>query len=230
MCTKKTKPNRSAKIMSFISRLFKSHTQEGTLIKDPNGPHTLGGKPSAQLTLPKLDGSPVVYFGTLNRDVPLLDSLDFDLALVCPLFIDLQVPVFLDYSDPNRPQIIQDNVSTNFAPLFDDIPASTYVEYQEIGFKLDRKKPHRMDQVYPGEVGHFGTPNWIHEDLTPTCPISGKPMEFLLQLGDIDDAKTIHGQEVLDKEYIDPYLHFGHGYLYVFFQADTKVIAYLNQL
>ena len=55
-------------------------------------------------------------------------------------------------------------------------------------------------------------------------------MEFLFQLGDVDDSKTVHGQDILDKEHFDPYLSFGHGYLYVFYQPESKVIGYLNQL
>lgn len=51
-----------------------------------------------------------------------------------------------------------------------------------------------------------------------------------MQLGDIDDCKTNIGQDILDKEYIDPYLHFGHGYLYIFYEPESRVIAYLNQV
>ena len=55
-------------------------------------------------------------------------------------------------------------------------------------------------------------------------------MKFLFQLGDIDKCKIIRGKDVLDKEFIEPYLHFGHGFLYVFYEPESKVIAYLTQV
>ncbi|MEO1435778.1 MAG: hypothetical protein AAFV80_09605 [Bacteroidota bacterium] len=54
----------------------------------------------------------------------------------------------------------------------------------------------------------------------PNCPI----------IGEIDVSTTITGLDVLDKEYIDPYLHLGHGYLYVFYAPQSKVVAYLLQM
>ena len=53
---------------------------------------------------------------------------------------------------------------------------------------------------------------------------------FLIQIKDIDLCKTKFGQDILDKEYIDDYLHFGHGDLYVFFEPKSRVIGYINQI
>ena len=172
----------------------------------------------------------------IKNGEPALGLLDFDLNLVCPIFLDLKSPIFLDYSAPSTPKVITSNVDTNFNQLFDDIKATDYFEYQQLNFKFDNPSPtkikigvHNIDMI-PGEIGVSNKPNWIHDENWPICPITGNAMTFLFQLGDIDNCKTVVGQNILDKEYIDPYLHFGHGYLYVFYEPESKIIAYLNQV
>lgn len=200
------------------------------MILDAQGPHQIGGKPEGDFELPKLESSPMVYLGLIKKGDAALADIDFDLHLVCPIFIDLQNAVFFDYTNPTKPLLIREHVASNFEALFEDIPPTAYIEYQALNFRFDRAKTPNPTVVYPGEIGHTATPNWIHEETWPLCPISGKKMSFLFQLGDIDDSKTLAGQEYLDKEYIEPYLHFGHGYLYVFFEPESKVLAYVNQL
>ncbi len=207
-----------------------------SLILNPKGINSIGGKASSDISIPKLETSPIIYFGCISKNEAQLPSIDFDLHLVCPLFIDLQSPVFFDYSDPKRPQLIRNNVPSNFAQLFDDIPNNASIEYKQMNFCFDTLPSVKMKigvhdiDVIPGEIGHSGVPNWIHEENWPNCPVSGKKMEFLFQLGDIEDCETIDGQDILDKEFIDPYLHFGHGYLYIFHEPTSNTVAYLNQV
>jgi len=196
----------------------------------------LGGKASSEIEMPELETSPMVYFGCISKHEPYLKSVNFDLHLICPLFIDLQSPVFLDYSNPKKPTLIRDNVPSYFSQYFQDIPNSTYIEYKKINFSFDKVPPvnikvgvHNFEMV-PGEIGQSGIPNWIHDEDYPNCPLTGNRMQFLFQLSDVEECKTLKGQDVLDKESLDAYLHFGHGYIYVFYAPESKVVAYLNQL
>jgi hypothetical protein len=224
--------------MSILSKIFKkkSNTNKASLILDEKGINSIGGKASSEIDIPELKTSPIVYFGCISKNETHFPKIDFDLHLVCPIFIDLQSPVFFDYSNPKKPKLIRDNVTSNFNQLFEDIPSDAYIEYKRLNFKIENAPTvkiktgvHEFDMV-PGEIGHTILPNWIHDEEWLICPITGNKMEFLFQLEDIDDSETVKGQEILDKEYIDPYLHFGHGYLYVFYEPESKVIGYLNQL
>lgn len=216
--------------MNIFSKLFKDKSAGSTLILDPNGPHQIGGKPAEDFHWPSLESSPMVYLGCLKKADAVLKELDFDLHMVCPIFIDLQHAVFFDYTNPVHPLLIRENVASNFEQLFDDIPPAGYIEYQSMNFRLDTSKAPAQDAVYPGEIGHTGLPNWIQDEAWPLCPLSGRKMKFLFQLGDIDESKCVAGQEYLAKEYIQPYLHFGHGYLYLFYEPESKVLAYINQV
>lgn len=224
--------------MGILSKIFnkKSIPEKASLILDEKGINSIGGKASSEIEIPQLETSPVVYIGFVSKQEAYFPQIDFDLHLVCPLFIDLQSPVFFDYSNPKRPKLIKDNVLSNFTLLFDDIPSNAYIEYKKLNFKIGKAPSrkikvgiHEFDMV-PGEIGHTGIPNWIHNEEWLTCPITGNKMDFLFQIGDIDDCETSIGQEILDKESLNSYLNFGHGYLYVFYEPTSKVIGYLNQL
>ena len=221
--------------MNILSNLFKKKSNRTTLVLNPKGKNFIGGKASPEIEMPRLETSPIVYFGCISKKESHLELINFDLHLICPLFIDLKEPVFFDYSNSNRPILIRENVSSVFNQLFEDIPNTAYIEYKKLSFIFDNPLPtkvkigaHYIDMI-PGEIGHCGQPNWIRNENWPYCPITGNKMRFLFQLAEIDDCEIIVGQEILDKEHIDPYLNFGHGYLYVFYEPASKVVAYLNQ-
>nr|WP_321222766.1 hypothetical protein [uncultured Psychroserpens sp.] len=222
--------------MSFLTKIFKKKSNKTYLILNPKGKNSIGGKAPAELIIPKLETSPIVYLGMISKHESALKLIDFNFHLVCPIFIDLQQPVFFDYTNALSPKLIRENIDSNFNILFDDIPANAYIEYKKLNFYFDNPKPTKIKigvhelEVVSGEIGHTGQPNWIQNDAWPLCPITGNKMEFLFQLGDIDDCKTKFGQEILDKESIDPYLSFGHGYLYVFYEPSSKIVAYINQI
>lgn len=222
--------------MKLLQNIFSRKPKKLSLILDQDGINYIGGKASPDIVMPELETSPMVYFGCISKNETNLEIIDFDLHLICPLFIDLQTPVFLDYSDSTKPKLIRENVPSNFSQYFEEIPNTAYIEYKKLKFSFNSLSTtkikigvHEIDYI-PEEIGTFGQPNWIHNEDWPKCPINGKKMEFLFQLGDIDDCKMKLGKNILEKESIDPYLHFGHGYLYVFYEPKSKVVAYLNQL
>ena len=222
--------------MGILSNFFRKKSNKVSLILNENGINSIGGKPNSEIEIPELETSPIIYFGFISKNESYLSSIDFDLHLICPIFIDLQSPVFFDYSDPKKPKLIRDNVPSNFNQLFEDISYDAQIEYKQMNFSFDNVSPVKIKvgnqeiEMVPGEFGHTGKPNWMHNEEWLNCPITGNKMEFLFQIGDVDDCETVKGKEILDKESFDQYLHFGHGYLYVFYEPKSKVIGYLNQL
>lgn len=216
--------------MGLFGKTSEQKTIESTLVYDPKGLNKIGGTPPPELTIPALESSPVIYFGQIDKNEPALESIDFDFNLICPIFLSLYYPVFFDYSDPLSPKLITENVNTDFSQYFTDIPGSALIEYEEKRFSFDQSKLVNLEMPYPGEIGHSGQPVWIQNEDWPNCPVTGNRMQFLFQLRDIDNCKTRLGQDILDKEYIDPYLHFGYGDLYVFFDPESRVVGYLNQI
>ncbi|WP_405377390.1 hypothetical protein [Nonlabens sp. Asnod3-A02] len=220
--------------MNILSNIFKKKSDKVTLILNPKGKNCIGGKANSEFEIPKLETSAIVYFGCISKKEQHLEQIDFDLHLICPFFIDLREPVFFDYSNSKKPELIRENVPTDFQPLYDEIPNTAYVEYKKLNFIFDNPLPtkvkigvHNIDMI-PGEIGHCGKPNWIRDENWPICPITGNKMKFLFQLAEIDDCETLVGQEIIDEDF-DPYLNFCHGYLYIFYEPESKVIAYLNQ-
>lgn len=213
--------------MGIFSNIFKKKSRGACLVLDSNGKNTIGGKPTADFRIPELETSPILYLGCIFKEASTLEVLDFDLHLISPLFIDLRSPIFFDYTNPTAPKLIRENVQTNFAQLFDDIPASAEIEYEALNFRFDTSK--NIDSVFLEKIGHTTTPHWIHDKAYPTCPITGNTMKFLLQFSEVDDCHTTKGQDILDKESLYSYLNFSNGYFYVFYEPTSKVIAYLNQ-
>lgn len=222
--------------MKLLRKIFNQNSKNTSLVLDEDGINYIGGKPNSNIILPELETSPMVYFGYISKNETKLELIDFDLHLICPLFIDLQTPVFFDYSNSNEPKLVRNNVSSNFSQLFENIPNTAYIEYKKLNFSFKNSSTTKVKiGVYeidytPQEIGTSGQPNWIHEEKWPNCPITGSKMKFLFQLGDIDASKVKSGKNILNKEDINPYLHFGHGYLYVFYEPRSKIVAYLNQL
>lgn len=213
--------------MGIFSNIFRKKSKGVCLTLDPNGKHTIGGKPSDIFTMPTLDISPILYLGCISKNEPELRLIDFNLHLISPIFLDLRSPIFFDYNNANAPKLITENVETSFIQYFDDIPGSAHIEYEELRFRFDHSK--HIDDVFLEKIGHTQTPHWIREEAVPNCPITGNPMKFLFQFSEVDDCHTVAGQDVLDKEYMNDYLNFSHGYFYVFYEPTSKIVAYLNQ-
>ena len=69
--------------MNFFSK-FLNKTKEATLVLDRKGISTIGGKAKTELDIPKLETSPLVYFGCVSKKENLLNVIDFDLSIFLP--------------------------------------------------------------------------------------------------------------------------------------------------
>jgi hypothetical protein len=220
--------------MKMLKKIFGIKTEKPSLVIDPNAINTIGGKVNKEVEIPDFEYSPVVYLGCISKNEKELELLDFDFHIVCPIFLDLSNPIFFDYSDYKKPIIITENVETNFYQYFEDIPKTSIIEYKEINFSFNYSKTvktkigvHDIEYV-PGEIGQFLKPNWVRDEQWPNCPKNGKKMKFLFQLTFVEESVVLKGQEILDKESIEPYLNFG-GDFYVFYEPESKTVAYLIQ-
>src|SRR5690606_14339902 len=76
------------------------------LMFDENGPHQLGGEVPDGFKLPENSCVvPFQYLGFLDNQDKYFSWLPFRLHLTCPIYLNFD-NVFLDYSDPNHPLII----------------------------------------------------------------------------------------------------------------------------
>jgi len=199
----------------------------GVLIVTNDGIHTLGGS-NPSLSVPSIPESPVIYFGCLKNSDPALNWLPFDLSLICPFFLNLYNPIFLDYTNPLIPTIIRHNVETDFENHFPDIPGGTHVEFSPVQFTLDSAK--NPETYFDGGLGQFGEIGWTQDDAQPICPRSGAKMKFVAQFGYEESCKVVSGMEQLEKEFFEDHFNMGDGFLYVFMNPDSKVVAYINQV
>ena len=111
--------------------------------------------------------------------------------------------LWLDYTNPNSPTILNDEVIPIEASVGD------LQDVGEIAFKKTRIKavpwpvPNKTD-----EWGNTGVPKWVQYPEFQISPSTGKPMEFICQLSDIPNFD---------------------GCLYVFYCKHSKVVCYLYQ-
>lgn len=219
--------------MNILNKILGINSKRTVLVVDSKGINTVGGKITSEIKIPEFEFGPLVYLGCISKEESEIEILDFDFHMICPIFMDLSEPIYFDYTNSKSP-IIVESVETNFYQYFEDIPFDTYIEYEKLNFSFKKLIPTKTKigvhniEIIPDEIGIYEKPLWIHDQKWPICPINGKKMKFLFQFGDIDKSTNVKGQEILNKEHIEPYLNFG-GNLYIFFEPESKIIAYMIQ-
>jgi len=195
------------------------------LVEDKNGLHQLGGEIPNDFQLP--DNNCVVAFQYLgfieNRDKN-LSWLPFKVHLTCPIYLNIG-NVFLDYSNSNKPSIInREEVEKADTAYDDDLNQNSEIVFNEMKFSFVE------EEDFSG-TGHSGLPNWIQYPDIPTCPKSGKRMKFLCQLNGGVTAKRTNAEPKNKwyRRYYEELNFWGDGDLFVFFEPTSKVACYFIQ-
>lgn len=144
------------------------------MMEDQNGPHQLGGEPPVKFEFPDNDCIvPFQYLGFLSDTDPHFNWLPFTLLLTCPIYLNIG-KVFLDYSNPYKPVIINraevEKADTSFA---EDLNRDSEIVFNAMRFSLSEARSFE-------EPGHSGIPCWIQNPEIPVCPKTGNRMKFLL--------------------------------------------------
>ena len=204
--------------------------REYYLLRNPNGNSYLGGEPPECLNIPKNNcpGS-FQYLGYLDNHDCGFKFLEFGFHLICPIYMNID-KVWLDYSDPTSPQIINYDEIDSLDTAYDALNETSIVVFEKTPFiTLPAKRKH-MDRL-----GRAGKPRWIQDDDSPTCIKSNTKMKFLCQLEYQfqEPIKTAYTNVKNEDDFYDQYFNemnfWGSGDLYVFFEKESKTACYFIQ-
>jgi hypothetical protein len=145
--------------------------------------------------------------------------------LTCPIYLNIG-NVYLDYSDPEKPYIINKEEVENADTSYDeDLSQTSEIVFNEMQFSL-------IEELEFSRIGFSGEPNWIQYPEIPTCPKSRKRMKFLCQLngGVSVKRKNIQPKDEGYRSYYEKLNFGGDGDLFVFFEPTSKVSCYFIQI
>lgn len=211
----------------------------GDLIKNKNGAHYFGGDKPNDLELPMLKGTVVAYMGKISKEEKLFDWLDFDLHLVCPIFLDFSDSISIDYSNPLKPvfinkEEIEDNhlCDAQAMQLIDPFAVYSkvnfsFVENNSFG-NLPEKTIEEAIANPSNSVGSFGIPRWDYDPVLPYCPKTGLKMKFILNTYGISEAKLLSDVPRSINQGESKSMDMEDGNLHIFFQPESKVLTYFS--
>ena len=199
--------------LAMYSLHVEAQTSSLNLHATDNGKITLNGPTPDQFVIPKSNESYKVNFlATITKAS--IEWLPFDeIHLFCPEF--LTGTLFMDYSDPLSPKYLNEEV----------IQKVNYPD-KSAPFEIKEYREVRVD-VYPKFqdskkwFGYLRTPAWLQEDETPTSPLTGKRMKFLLQLS----FEAFDGPGYKDSDFFKY-----PPYIYYFIEPETKLISVTLQM
>lgn len=195
------------------------------LTEEEDGLHQLGGEIPKDFHLP--ENNCVVTFQYLgfidNRDKN-FSWLPVKIHLTCPIYLNID-KVFLDYSNPNKPTIInREEVEKTDTSFDEDLNQNSEIVFNEKKFSFVEN----LDLLGSSQAG---IPNWIQFPDIPICPKSGKKMKFLCQLnGGVTAKRTnVNPKNESYRHYFEEMNFWGDGDLFVFFEPSSKVACYFIQ-
>jgi hypothetical protein len=170
--------------------------------------------------------APFQYLGKLSKSAPQLSWLPFDLHLTAPLYNDFDT-LILDYTDPNRPTIVNiehlKSAGTSFEAF---LTPTSMVEFE--------RQPIAFGEPYQARpvLGHLGVPRWVQWPKIPSCPGSKHAMRFVGQIKYENGIQTrsTNVQTTKDFETYFQHLNFwGDGDLFIFFDPISKIACLFIQ-
>jgi hypothetical protein len=214
--------------MGLFSKLFKSKKIQYELVRDNKGMHQIGGEVPQSFIIPENEFlAGFQYLGYIDHTDPLFSWLPFRLNLIHPIYTN-EYFVYLDYSNPTSPKIIEPKDTASSTSAFDEIDKNSSIIFEGVKVHLEQKE--EIDEFE--SIGICGEPAWLQESEIPKCPKSGKRMKFVCQLGSFSDIKAIDSN-VKPTDGMELYfqnLNFWcDGNLYIFIEPATKTVCYTMQ-
>ncbi|OXA81084.1 hypothetical protein SAMN05444397_109206 [Flavobacterium aquidurense] len=195
------------------------------LVEDNRGLHQLGGEIPNEFQIPENNCVvPFQYLGYINNQDRNFNWLPFKVHLICPIYLNIE-NVFLDYSNLNKPTIInREEVENTNTSYNEDLNQTSEIVFNEMRFSFVEKKE------FSG-TADAGIPNWIQYPDIPICPKSGNRMKFLCQLnGGVSAKRTnVEPKDEWYRHYYEKLNFWGDGDLFVFFEPTSKVACYFIQ-
>lgn len=195
-------------------------------VQNDKGVHQIGGEFPADFIIPKNKFVvPFQYLGYINNTDKTFDWLPFKLHMICPIFLNLEF-LFLDYSDPLSPTIInQEQVEKADTAYEDDLNTETEIIFNELRFNT------KDIGNYGFGIGLTGIPKWIQHHDIPRCPKTNKTMKFVCQLqGGVTAKRTnVTPKDEYYRQYYEELNFWGDGDLFLFFEPTSRVACYFIQ-
>lgn len=197
-------------------------------VRDENGKHQIGGEVPKDFKIPSNEFiAGFQYLGFIDNSDPLFSWLPFRVNLIHPIYTD-ENSVFLDYTNPSNPTIIEPLDTAASTSAFDEVDKNSKVIWEAVRVSTEEKE--EIDEFE--SIGICGNPEWLQEDETPICPKSGKRMKFLCQLGSFGGIKSTYSNVVPTRgmaQYFEKLNFWCDGNLYIFIEPTTRTMCYTMQ-
>lgn len=205
-------------------------TSQYSLVPQSGGINYLGGEIPSNFNIPEnsCPGS-FQYLGMLSNDDQAFSWLPFDLNLICPVYMNID-KVWLDYTDPQNPVIINVDEVNNLDSEYDDLKPGSVITYEKVKFNTQIAGAPLL-----GRIGLAGLPSWLQNEDIPVCPKTTSKMKFLCQLEYRFDTEikvqytNVVNEDDWYKTYFETMNFWGDGDLYIFFEAKSKIACYFIQ-
>jgi hypothetical protein len=204
-----------------------------TIIIDPSGKQVVGGEIPYDFEMPKSKcKAPLIYLGSINCQIE--ESLRWTelifFHLICPIHTDMEI-IYIDYTNPNRPEIINHAEVNNLSKPFDDLNSEDKIIFKPTNCSFKKMK---LDHIYESDIiGNIGSPSWVQNELIPRCPKTSKPMKFLISLQSNGFIEVLSSTVITNDENtnnnINSFNFGGDGVLFVFYSSESKTAAYFMQ-
>ncbi len=191
----------------------------------------LGGRIPMGFIIPKFNKKPSFQFlGTLSNATKGLEWLPFDLLLAVPLFGHVD-PLFLDYSDPLSPKVLNEDTYLNSDYEDEIVKHDTEIFYKKTFIKTDQT--HEIPE-FGENLGIIGVPTWIQYPAIPACPKSGKTMKFICQLNSgidipLEFTSLVFDEKLNSRRHILNLNFYIDGDLFLFIEPESKVVCVIIQ-
>lgn len=200
------------------------------LEKNSSENHVIGGSKPKEFINPHHSSltTPFQYLGYIDGQDPYFEWLGLTkLYLSYPLY-ECNFGIYLDYSDPLKPVILNPETFTNdwHEP---DIEVPDDIQFKETRYlvadKINDDLIRRFEES-DDDLILCGVPIWYQSPEVPICPKTNEVMKYVCTINSDSNIKiTNHERD----EYND-YLIFGdYGHLYVFFHPESKILYLVAQ-
>lgn len=214
--------------MGLFDIFFKTKRIQFELVRDEKGKHQIGGEVPQGFIIPSNEFiAGFQYLGFIDNSDPLFSWLPFRVNLIHPIYTN-EYSVFLDYSNPDSPTIIEPLDTVSSTSAFDEIDKNSKIIFEAV--KVSAEEKDEIDEFE--SIGVCGKPVWLQDDQTPICPKSGKRMKFLCQLGSFSDINSIFSNVEPAKgndEYFEKLNFWCDGNLYIFIEPTARTMCYTMQ-
>ncbi|WP_273444984.1 hypothetical protein [Neolewinella agarilytica] len=197
---------------------------------------SLGGK-MPPIKVPYLEqlATPFLFIATIKSSFPGMDWLPFgELHIIYPLLSTIENYLFIDYSDPTTPKVLEDQLTFHPEKYYGPIPSTGVIEYAQIYLKEQSPGGDLQEEIpYSSHFGHLGIPFWQQDHVLPYCPVSGRLMRFVCGLGweksvplaytNVDFGDKSKNNNITNLNF------WGDGTLYVFMEPQTKIVGMIIQ-